>query len=100
MLMIVADNCLPECELELTMIEDLQLLVEETMFKRNKWYCSNIVKQISNSLIRSLLFDLFGRDNANKLSWQEGLGISAIDNGLNSNCSNFYPLLQSNTVRL
>ena len=34
--MIVADNCFPECELELAIIDDLQLLVEEEMYKRKK----------------------------------------------------------------
>lgn len=94
---IVADNCLPECELELAMIEDLQLLVEETMYKRERWCCANIHKSISNSLIRSLLFNLFG-NNCDKLDWSVMRGISAIDNGLNSNCSNFYPLLKSNNT--
>ena len=97
MSMIVADNCFPECELELAMIDDLQLLVEEEMYKRKQESCKNIYKSIRNSLIRSLLFDLFGLTNCDKLQWDEYWGIGSINNGLyNCSYSNFYPLLRSN----
>ena len=96
MRMIVADNYLPECELKLAMIEDLQLLVEEHMYKKRQMSCKNIYKSISNNKIKLLIYKLFGYNNINKLGWDEDIGISVIDNGINSNCSNFYPLLKSN----
>jgi hypothetical protein len=95
MLMIVADNYLPECELKLAMIEDLQLLVEEHMYKKRQMSCKNIYRSISNSVIRTRIYNLFGY-NYDKLGWDENYGIVTIDNGINSNCSNFYPLLKSN----
>ena len=97
--MIVADNSFPECQLELAMIDDLQLLVEEEMYKRKKWYCGDIYKSIANSRIRELLEDLFG-NNCDKLKWDDYDGIYPIDsNGLYSS-RNLCLLLKSNTDRL
>ena len=96
---IVADNCFPECELELAMIDDLHLLVEEEMYKRKQWYCYNIYKSIRNSQIRELLEDLFG-NNCDKLTWHDYDGIYPINNGSLYSSRNFYPLLKSNTDRL
>lgn len=97
--MIVADNCFPECELELAIIDDLQLLVEEEMYKRKKTYCGDIYKSIANSRIRELLEDLFG-NNCDKIEWDDYHGITARNNGSFYRIFNFYPLLKSNTDRL